>query len=272
MRIDGTDHAWAQALTCLAGRHPAALESLAGIVENLGAAGGVPFEVIAGTPASHYGARITFRAAGGSDPAALAAAAGLAAHPWGTPDWIGVRTSADGTARCKGYHRRPPAMASTAIHRGLPAGAEPVMAALDGEATEVYAVEPGELRWETFAQRCLAGLGVSPSQVSFSPRPRPRPRGFGVSARHVHAELTAITLYAFPVSLAGDEDVAAAWTTAMPDDERMDYAHAVAAVGTLGRTSGRLHGLLSWSFDNSGAASRAASLRLPPHPAPSGRV
>jgi hypothetical protein len=262
--IDNADHVWAQALACLVARHPAAMDSLAATVRRLRAAGGVPFEVIAGTPASRYGARITFRGARGSDPVALAAAAGLAAHPWGPPDFIGVRTDADGTTRCKGYHRRPPAMGSTTVHRGLPTGLDPVMAAADSSGIEVYAIQPGELRWETFAQRCLASLGVAPPDAGFSPRPWPCPRRFAVSARHVAGDLTAVTLYAFPPALPDDEHVATAWTAAMSQDERVDYVAAVAAVASLGRATGRLHALLGWSFGPGGFTSRSASLRVPP--------
>ena len=257
------DHVWAQVLACLAAKHPAALASLGATVERLRAAGGVPFEVIAGTPASRYGARMTFRAAQGCDPAALAAAAGLASHPWGTPEWIGVRTGADGTTRCKGYHRRPPPIGSTTVHRGLPAGLDLVMAAADSEGIEVYAMEPGQIRWETFARRCLAGLGVALPEAGFSPRPLPSSRGFAVSARQVAGELTAITLYAFPPALPGDERVADAWTAAMSQDERADYLSAVAAVAALGRAVGRLHAVLAWNFEPSGFSSRAASLRVP---------
>jgi hypothetical protein len=100
--------------------------------------------------------------------------------------------------------------------------------------------------------------------AGFAPLPWPSQRGFAMSARHVAGELTAVTLYAFPPALPGDERVAAAWTAAMSQDERVDYVSTVAAVTSLGRAAGRLHALLGWSFGPGGFTSRAASLRVPP--------
>ena len=57
-----------------------------------------------GTPASRYGARVTFEGRGEAR-AALAATFGIGRHPWGTPDWVGVRVRPDGTRGVKAYHR-----------------------------------------------------------------------------------------------------------------------------------------------------------------------
>jgi hypothetical protein len=255
---------WTEELARLATAHPAALPSLAGVVTALRAVGGVPFEVIAGTPAARYGARITFRP--GGDPVALAGAAGLSDHPWGVPDWIGVRTSADGTVRCKAYHRRPPRLAITTVHRGLPPGLDPVMAARDGDAVEVYALCPGERSWRSFVSESLAPLpraARAGEAVTFSPVPRPARRGFAVSARHEGDVLSAITVYAFPRSLPrADDEVLAAWTEGMAGDERTSFGHAVVSAQRLTDGPGRLVGLLAWTFDANGVSSRAISLQV----------
>jgi hypothetical protein len=254
------DDVWAQALGRLTAGHPDALPSLRRTVGALQAAGGLPFEVIAGTPAGRYGARLTFRA--GADTRALARAAGLAGHPWGTPDWVGVRTSPDGATRCKGYHRRPPRLGITTVHRGLPPGADPVMAARDGDALEVYAMWPGERSWSSFVTQCLAPLGLI-DVPAFAPLPQAAARGFAASARHDGDVLTAVTLYAFPPSLPGDDEaVLASWSAGMAHDERAHLAQSVAAAQSLAEQPGRLVGLLAWTFDRQGAAGRAMSLRV----------
>jgi len=259
-RSEASDDVWARALGSLASAHPAAIPALRSAVARLRSAGGVPFEVIAGTPAEHYGARLTFRAERDGDAALLAASAGLGDHPWGTPDWIGVRTSADGSVRCKAYHRRPPALGFATVHRGLPDGVNPVMAALDADALEIYAVEPGQAPWATFLTRCLAGLGLNDGGVDFAPRPIPRARGFGVSTKEIRGRLTAVTVYAFPTALPEDDRrVTAEWTATMQPQEKAAYLSAVAAVDSIGRRAGRRHGLLAWTFDATGLVSRAAS-------------
>src|SRR4051812_21301067 len=103
---------WPAGLDGLLATHPSAGPSLCTAAAALRSAGGVPFEVIVGTAPGH-GVRVTWRAAEPGGAAALARAAGLADHPWGTPDWIGLRGRADGTARCKAYHRRRPPLGNT---------------------------------------------------------------------------------------------------------------------------------------------------------------
>lgn len=253
---------WDAALAVLGRPHPGALPSLAATVEGIRGAGGVLCEVIAGTPDSRYGARLTFRAARDRDPAAVARAAGFGDHPWGVPDWIGVRTAADGTTRCKAYHRRPPPLGRALIHRGLPDTCVPVMAALDDDGIEIYALSLGDVSWRAFADRCVGPVGGR------APDPgmllSPRPRGFGVSVRHRDGERTRTTLFAMAKTLPSDERVTAAWTAAMTPTERDSFDLARAAVANLGRRPGRAYQLLAWNYTTGRPDGRAASLNVPP--------
>ena len=163
----------------------------------------MPFEVIAGTPCERYGARLTFRAVGGS--AALAAAFGLTHHPWGAPDWVGVRVSRSGGLKVKAYHRL------TDVHRfqlpaGLPAPLYPVMAALHEDAVEVYLRFGAGCTWTEFAQRCCGVLGEV--QRRFSPHPRPVASAFCLSLRWQGEQLTAVSVFADYRALPDDETIA----------------------------------------------------------------
>jgi hypothetical protein len=230
--------------------------------DRLRAAGGRVFEIAVGTLPRH-GLRITWRPADPSGAHALAEAAGLAEHPWGAPDWIGLRTGSDGVARCKAYHRRPPPLGITTAHRGLLPECAPVMAALDGDVLEIYATLPAELGWDEFAARALAVLPASATGLpEFRPRPRRRAHGFAMSARHRGSDLEAITLYAFGRSLPDAEKVVTEWSSALTTDEHALYAAAVSALTARGQPLADLHGLLAWSFDASGAQTRAACLRV----------
>ncbi len=249
---------WHLALSALAGAHADATQSLIATVDRLRAAGGALFEVISGAPALRYGARLTFRPVG--DRAAFAVAGGLADHPWGPPDWIGVRTSADGTTRAKAYHRRPPSLDAAIVHRGLPPGSEPVMASLDGDAIEVYAVHGGQLRWDAWVARCLPIEPDVPPTFTLVARAR----GFGLSVRQVAGEVSAVTLFAFPAALPPDERVTAEWTSRLSAADAVAHETALAAVASLGHRVGRRYGLLGWTYELRGFVGRAASLRCPP--------
>ena len=258
------DAAWADVLRELYAAQPAAAEQVIAASARLRAAGGVPFEVVAGAPAALYGTRLSWRAQHPGAATALATAAGLDKHPWGTPDWIGLRSDADGTVRCKAYHRRPAGLEITTVHRGLVPGLDPVMAALDRSGIEVYATAPGQLRWAAFVAQALAGFAPAPDPASFQPVPRARARGFAMSARHDGDELVAVSLYAFTDALPDDAAVITRWTSGMSPPDRVAYSAAITAVGQLGTSLRPAHGLLAWSFDRAGTMMRAASLRVPP--------
>ena len=258
------DRIWTLALRALGRPHPGAVDQLGVTVRRLRATGSQLFEVISGTPAATYGARLTFRP--GADERAFAQAAGLADHPWGPPDWIGVRTKPDGAVQCKAYHRYPPRLSFAQVHRGLPPGTEPVMAALDGERLEVYAVYSGQISWETFGRQCLAAFDGRP--VDAGMRLAARARGFGVSVKQFDGNIEAISLYAFSPALPNDDQVTTSWIAQLEADEADQYDVATGAAASLGKVIGRRHALLAWTYEPSGFVGRAASLRAPGTPTP----
>ena len=253
------DGGWSLALQALCRPHPAAVDQLCATAGRIRATGAQLFEVVSGTPATSYGARLTFRP--GVDQRAFDAAAGLSDHPWGPPDWIGVRTRPDGAVHCKAYHRHPPQLAFAQVHRGLPPGSEPVMAALDGGSVEVYAVFPGQISWETFGRQCLVPFGGTPAEPGV--RLTARARGFGVSVKQLDETIEAISLFAFAEALPNDDQVTASWLAQLSSDEADQHDVAMGAVASLGKIIGRRHALLAWTYERSGLAGRAASLRAP---------
>ncbi|GEM_PF-4565395 len=247
---------WALALPVLAGPHTEAVPGLMARVAELRSAGARLFEVVVGTPIDAYGARLTFRT-GDGDAVDVARRAGLSGHPWGVPDWIGVRTGADGAVRAKAYHRRPP-LEATLVHRGLPETARPVMAARDGGTVEVYAVLPGEMTWQRFATAALAPLGCAPVEPGVGVVPRAS--GYALSVRHDGDELSAVTLFVTSESLREDSAVEEEWVASMSREEGDQHRARVAAAATVSRTTGRRYRMLAWSYARTGLVSRAVSL------------
>src|SRR5262249_36962067 len=129
-------------------------------------AGGVPFEVIAGTPAERYGARVTFRPS--RDSRRLAAAFGLESHPWGLPSWIGIRVSRSGAAEIKPYHRLHRLDDRFQLPFEFTRDLYPVAASLHGDQTELYLRQQTSSTWESFVDRALAPFGGG--EYSFRPR------------------------------------------------------------------------------------------------------
>ena len=254
-RVAATDP-WALALPVLAGPHGEAVPELRSRVADLRGAGARLFEVVVGTPIEAYGARLTFRSGSGA-AAGVAGRVGLADHPWGVPDWIGLRTAADGAVRAKAYHRRPP-LDATLVHRGLPVTARPMMASLSGRSIEVYAALPGQLTWERFASAALEPLGcaAAPAGVTVVPRAGV----FGVSVRHDGDQLSGMTLFVDSAALRDDAGVEEEWLGSLPPDERSLHVVRVAAAATVSRTSGRRYRMLSWHYAPAGLVSRAVSL------------
>jgi hypothetical protein len=247
---------WALALPVLAGPHVEAVPELVALVADLRGAGARLFEVVVGTPIGAYGARLTFRT-GIRDAADVAARVGLADHPWGVPDWVGLRTGADGAVRAKAYHRRTP-LDATLLHRGLPDSARPVMAARVGRSIEVYAVLPGAMGWQRHATAALEPLGCAPVAPGLSLVARPN--GWAVSVRHDGDELSAVTLFATSETLPADGVVEEQWVSGMSVEERQLHGLRVAAAATVSRTPGRRYRMLAWNYTRSGLFSRAVSL------------
>jgi hypothetical protein len=221
-------------------------------------AGGVPFEVIAGAPSARYGSRVTFRAE--RDPHALAEVFGHAAHPWGTPTWIGFRVRPDGTARSKPYHRLSTLDDRFTLPAGLPSGFRPVMAALDDDQIELYLRFGGEMPWDRYVAACTAPLVITPT--TFDPHPRPVGQAFCLSLKWTRGELTAITVFADHRALPDDRTIQQHWTRQMDDLDRCAYERALAAVRSIGRRGTAWHAMLAWAFERDGDRHRAASLRL----------
>jgi len=244
---------WVLAAGVLAGPHAGAVPALVAQVAALRDAGARLFEVVVGTPVDAYGARLTFVTRSG----AATSVVGLDAHPWGPPDWVGLRTGADGAVRAKAYHRRPP-LDPTSVHRGLPADARPVMAARTEGATEVYAVLPGIRSWERFAAEALAPLGCVPFPPGVSVVPRPG--ACAVSVRHDGDELVAVTLFVASDALRPDDAVEAEWVAGMAPDEAASHRARVAAAATVSRTAGRRYRMLAWHCTRAGLVSRAVSV------------
>ncbi|MGH8531299.1 MAG: hypothetical protein ACREV1_00885 [Gammaproteobacteria bacterium] len=224
------------------------------------ARGAIPFEIISGVPLHRYGARITFRP--GPEPQRLAAVAGLAGHPWGLPDAIGLRVSPTGTACWKGYHRLTELDGRFTLPQGLPKGFDPVMASLDGAATELYLRFCSACLWTPFAAQVAALLGHP--VMPFHPHPRPAEGGFCLSLRWQAEQLSAVTLYADARSLPNDTTVATQWPQGMDAAERSAYEIAFAGARAAGPRRPRgWHAMLAWTLERGGAWHRAASLRVP---------
>jgi hypothetical protein len=236
------------------------------------AAGGLPFEAIAGTPASRYGARLSFRPA--HDRRALAEAFGLEAHPWGLPDWIGVRVRSEGTVSTKAYHRLvhlgPDVCVSgrfrfaghdLPLPEALPPGLRPIMASQDAEDVELYLRLADARSWTSFVGRCTEAFGGL--TYPFSPTPRPVEEAFCVSLRWLGGNLSAVTMYADERALPPDTDIPEAWTTGMDERERAAYEAALVGVRSLGSSRGRgWHAMLGWTVEEDDTWHRAASLRV----------
>jgi len=260
-------------VACLTLSSPPSASVLGQAVQAAVAVGGLPFEAVAGTPTARYGARLSFRP--GHDRRALAAAFGLDAHPWGLPDWIGVRVRPQRTVSTKAYHRL--AHLDSAVCEGgrfrfagldlplpeaLPAGLRPIMASQDGESVELYLRLADARSWTSFVARCTEAFGGQ--TYPFSPTPRPVEEAFCVSLRWQVENLSAVTMYADQRALPPDRDIPEAWTTGMDERERAAYEAALVGVRSLGSTRGSgWHAMLGWTVEHDDTWHRHASLRVP---------
>lgn len=226
------------------------------------AAGGRPFEVVAGAPHATFGARVTFRANG--DATDLARALDLAPLGW-APAWIGVRVSSAGV-RAKGYARASVLprheLDAFPLWRELGVPLEPWMVAADGERRELYLLSPAELAWERFVAACTSPLGGL--DLEHAIRPRARRGAFGVSLRLARGELEEVTLFAGARALPPENELERAWPVGLDDEDAAAYRNALSGVRSLGRLpSGAWHAMLAWSFTVDGRRARAVSLSVP---------
>jgi len=247
---------WQLALTVLAGDHRQAAAEFVTTAAALRGAGARLFEVIVGTPSPEYGGRVTFLT-GEAEPDTVVRLAGLSGHPWGRPDWIGLRTDADGSVRAKAYHRRPP-LDTALVHRGMPEVVRPVMAARSGQTIEVYAMVPGQSTWERFAPAALAPLGCAPEPPGVTIVPRTS--GFAVSVRHDAGVLSEITLFATAHALRPDAELAQEWVAGLGPEAVEQHRRQVIAAATLGRVRGRRYRMLAWRYTGEGLVGRAVSI------------
>jgi len=225
-------------------------------------AGGVPFEVIAGAPAGRYGARVTFRSHRGCEDA-VARALGTTVHPWGTPDWMGVRVHPDGRVHCKPYHRVVELDDRFAVVTPFTGTLYPVMASQDNGETELYLRQSHASDWSAFVDRCLAPL-TTRSPFTFALSPHHAADSFCVSMRWRGSRIDAISVFAADRSLPSDRDIAGAWVAGLDDDDRDAYEAALGGVRSIGpRPRHGWHAMLAWTLEADGRFHRAVSLRVP---------
>jgi hypothetical protein len=224
--------------------------------------GARPFEVIAGTPHCDYGPRITFSLP--SEKNVFSDIFGVPDHPWGQPQWMGLRMDGSGKVIAKLYHRLkvlPLLPVPNSVARDL----YPVMASRLGKATEIYARFSGLCEWQEFVTSCISGLGFGGKfAADYSPWPKARRHSFGASFRFSDDCLISVTVFADQLALPDDETIRAAWVRDMSALEIDRYELTYAVVRSLGRRRlGGWHAALGWSVDAEGRRNRAASLRSP---------
>ena len=221
--------------------------------------GAVPFEIIAGTPAARYGARVTFRFP--TTKGAFLAEFGLDRHPWGPPNWVSLRHVSGAGLAAKAYH----AVSGVESLPFEPRFAEhlyPVMASLYQCGREDYLRFKGVCDWGQFARACFAPLGGA--SIAFAPVPSSKDSAFCVSVRVQDGILQAITVLADFRTLPDDDTIRHLWTQDMTGAEAKAYELALAGVRSCGRRRlGGWHAMLSWTGERGGTWHKAASLRFP---------
>lgn len=230
-------------------------------LERAGILGAYPFEVIAGTPRTRYGARITLRLP--TEKSNFLSTFGLDRHPWGVPEWVGFRIKAHEQLVIKAYHHLVQ-IGTLSFHEKLIAELYPVMAALHNGATERYLRFRGPCPWDEFVSMALAGWHEDVPPFDFQPRPNAVPDSFCVSETSREGELQAISLFADYRSLPNDETIRELWTHDMSPHEREIYELTLAAVRSCGkRRKGTWHAMLAWTLERGGSWHKAASLFFP---------
>ncbi len=250
---------WMPLAQCLTFGRPDHTQLLATGLEKTCSLGATPFEVIAGTPQGVYGPRITFVLP--RDHAKVLAGSGLSAHPWGPPQWIGLRIDSEGRLIAKAYHK-------LAKVDGLPFAASfieklsPVMASLHDGGIETYFRLRGSSEWIPFVRACTEPL--SAHLPVFQPLPRSTTQSFCVSIKSRCDEIQAVSVFADYRSLPDDDTIRHLWSRDMSPEEQESYELILAGVRSCGpRRLGSWHAMLGWTFESSGALHKAASLRFP---------
>jgi len=230
-------------------------------IEKACALGAIPFEVIAGTPKTRYGARITLRLT--SDKSQFIRDFELDGHPWGAPDWVGLRIQGEGPLVVKAYHQVAQ-VTPLSFEEKLRSRLDLVMAALHDGSIETYWRFRGVCPWPEFVQMCLEGFSAEKPDYDFLPTPDSLPDAFCVSEKCKGGRVQSISLFADHRALPDDATISRLWTQDIPEQERQAYELALAAVRSTGqRRLGTWHGMLCWTLERSGDWHKAASLLFP---------
>lgn len=257
------DEQWRDLLAaCLGGEQPQTVAQLSREMARACAARARPFEVITGSPSRRYGARVTFEV-----PAAerdgVAAVLGLGAHPWGAPDWVGLRMSTRGEAAWKAYHRFDRVAGAIDLPLALPQAFIPVMAARHDGIDELYFRRGPAIEWSAFVDEVCAVTRIGAIPPSCRPWPRARANSFCLSVKFDHHTVIAISFFADDRALPDDRVIAADWIAGMDAEDCAAYEAALACVRASGPRPARgWHALLAWTFEPAAGWSRAASLRV----------
>ena len=250
---------WIQLAQCLTFGRANHTQVLATAIEKTYTLGATPFEVIAGTPHKMYGARITFLLPPRSGE--ILAEWELSSHPWGVPEWIGLRSNDDGQVIAKGYHKRAK-LDRFLFARRFREKFSPVMASLHGNVIETYARFHGSSEWVPFVRACIEPL--SKDLPEFQPLPRSVEESFCVSVKSGGNDVQAISVFADYRSLPEDDTIRHAWSRDMTCEEQESYELTLAGVRACGRRRlGSWHAMLGWTLESSGVWHKAASLRFP---------
>jgi len=260
--IASADESWVVLAQTLCQGSPDNTPILRNAIAKAWTSGARPFEVISGTPHGRYGARVTFSMP--ADKQSFAAQFGLADHPLGFPEWLGLRISDSGRLIVKMYHlldSLPPLPVPHSVRRNL----HPIMVSLHEGSREVYARFTAACEWRDFVEACLGGLEQSAfSELHYQPYPKAVENAFAVSFRFEDDTVAAVTLFAYQRALPDDDTTRAAWSRHMSQSEQQMYELTYAAVRSLGqRRLGSWHAMLGWTVESDGRTHRAASLRIP---------
>lgn len=253
------DVKWVELAQCLTFRRPDHTQVLATAIEKTCSLGATPFEVIAGTPHEKYGARMTFWLP--ADSGKVLAERGLSGHPWGPPQWFGLRIDNEGRLIAKAYHKID-TMSRLPVADDFAKKFSPVMSSLHDDVIETYARFRERCEWIQFVRACTESL--NPHFPDFQPFPQPVAESFCVSVKCRDGDLQAISVFADQRSLPDDDTIRHLWSRDMSSEERETYELTLAGVRSCGpKRLGSWHAMLGWTLEIGGVWHKAASLRFP---------
>ena len=225
-------------------------------------AGARPFELILGAPLERYGARLTFSV--GAHGAAVATALGMEEHPWGPPDWVGLRVDQEGCLASKPYHRADRGERRSEYNARMVgvAGFVPVMAARWRGREELYGRLAGALRWRDLVECLEDRFGLRVPEIPVAPRMRDGALGFSVCWEE--GGPVAVSAFVGASALPADRALFKIWGESLPMEEKRAFEAASLLVRALGPPPlGSWTGLISATAERGGSRHRAISLRIP---------